>query len=58
LSCQQPKHAYKRASQGHVAKPNHLKRPFNVTQPDYDYYSFGYNLAPSPYPPNNPEQST
>lgn len=31
-SCQQPKHAYKRANQEHVALPNHLARQFNVTQ--------------------------
>jgi putative transposase len=33
-SCQQPKHAYKRATYEHVAIPNHLKRQFNVTQPN------------------------
>jgi putative transposase len=33
-SCQQPKHAYKRATQEHVAIPNHLSREFNVAQPN------------------------
>jgi len=33
-SCQQPKHAYKRATQAHVAIPNHLERQFDVTQPN------------------------
>lgn len=33
-SCQQPKHAYKRATQKPVAIPNHLGREFNVTQPN------------------------
>ena len=33
-SCQQPKHAYKRATHEHVAIPNYLKRQFNVTQPN------------------------
>ena len=34
ISCQQPKHAYKKAKQEHVAIPNHLDRKFNVTQPN------------------------
>ena len=34
VSCQQPKHAYKKAKQEHVQIPNHLNRQFNVTAPD------------------------
>ena len=33
-SCQQPKHAYKKAKKEHVAIPNHLDRNFNVNAPD------------------------
>lgn len=33
-SCQQPKHAYKKAKQEHVEIPNHLDRNFNVKSPD------------------------
>ena len=33
-SCQQPKHAYKKATQEHVAIPNHLNRDFDVTAPN------------------------
>lgn len=33
-SCQQPKHAYKKAKQEHLEIPNHLNREFNVTAPD------------------------
>ena len=33
-SCQQPKHAYKKAKQEHLQIPNHLNREFNVTAPD------------------------
>ena len=33
-SCQQPKHAYKRAKQAHIDIPNHLNRQFDVTQPN------------------------
>jgi len=33
-SCQQPKHAYKKAKQEHIQIPNHLNREFNVTAPD------------------------
>ena len=31
VSCQLPKHAYKKALQSHVAIPNELNRQFNVT---------------------------
>jgi putative transposase len=34
VSCQLPKHAYKRATQEHVAIPNTLDRQFAVTEPD------------------------
>jgi putative transposase len=34
VSCQQPKHAYKKAKQAHIAIPNHLNRAFNVTAPN------------------------
>jgi putative transposase len=34
VSCQRPNHAYKKASQPHVAIPNELNRPFNVTAPN------------------------
>jgi len=34
LSCQLPKHAYKNATQEHVAIPNLLDRQFAVTAPD------------------------
>ncbi len=34
VSCQQPKHAYKKAKQVHIAIPNHLDRAFNVAAPD------------------------
>ncbi len=34
VSCQLPKHAYKRATQEHVATPNTLDRHFAVTEPD------------------------
>ncbi|AVT47091.1 IS3-like element ISSba5 family transposase [Shewanella baltica] len=34
LSCQQPKHSYRKATQEHVAIPNTLNRQFAVTQPD------------------------
>jgi len=33
-SCQQPKHAYKRARQEHIEIPNHLDRQFDVTKPN------------------------
>lgn len=33
-SCQQPAHASKKATQEHVAIPNHLDRDFDVTAPD------------------------
>jgi len=33
-SCQQPKHAYKKAEQEHIAIPNHLNREFDVLSPD------------------------
>lgn len=33
-SCQQPKHAYKKANQEHVVIPNHLNRKFDVVVPD------------------------
>ena len=33
-SCQQPKHAYRKAKQEHIAIPNHLDRQFNVSVPD------------------------
>ena len=34
ISCQQPKHAYKKAKQAHVEIPNRLDRQFDVTQPN------------------------
>ena len=34
VSCQLPKHAYKKATQEHVAIPNTLDRQFAVTEPD------------------------
>lgn len=34
VSCQQPKHAYKKAKQEHVEIPNHLDRQFSVTKPN------------------------
>jgi putative transposase len=34
VSCQLPKHAYKKATQEHVAIPNTLDRQFAVTGPD------------------------
>jgi putative transposase len=34
VSCQLPKHAYKKALQPHVAIPNELNRQFNVTAPN------------------------
>lgn len=34
VSCQLPKHAYKKATQEHVAIPNILDRQFAVTEPD------------------------
>ena len=33
-SCQQPKHAYKKAKQEHAEIPNHLNREFDVSAPD------------------------
>ena len=33
-SCQQPRHAYKKATQEHVAIPNHLDRKFDMDAPD------------------------
>jgi putative transposase len=34
VSCQPPKHAYKKANQEHITTPNHLNREFNVTVPN------------------------
>jgi putative transposase len=34
VSCQQPKHAYKKAKQEHVEIPNHLNRQFDVASPN------------------------
>lgn len=34
VSCQQPKHRYKRGGQEHVAISNHLERQFAVTEPN------------------------
>jgi len=34
VSCQQPKHAYKKAKQEHIEIPNHLDRQFDVTAPN------------------------
>ncbi len=34
VSCQQPKHAYKKAKQEHLKIPNHLNREFDVATPD------------------------
>jgi len=33
VSCQQPKHCYKRAVSEHLAIPNKLNREFNITKP-------------------------
>jgi putative transposase len=33
-SCQQPEHRYKKATQEHIAIPNHLAREFNVDKPN------------------------
>jgi len=33
-SCQQPKHAYKRAEKEHLSIPNHLNREFDVSAPN------------------------
>jgi putative transposase len=37
VSCQLPKHAYKKATQEHVAIPNTLDRQFAVTEPDQSW---------------------
>lgn len=34
ISCQQPRHAYKRAKQEHVTIPNYLDRQFDVSKPN------------------------
>lgn len=34
VSCQTPKHRYKKASQEHIEVPNHLSRQFAVTEPN------------------------
>lgn len=34
VSCQQPKHRYKRGRQEHIAISNHLERQFSVTEPN------------------------
>jgi putative transposase len=34
VSCQLPKHAYKKATQVHLSIPNHLNRQFNVSSPN------------------------
>ena len=34
VSCQLPKHAYKKVLQPHVAIPNHLNRQFDVDEPN------------------------
>lgn len=34
VSCQTPKHRYKKVTQEHVEIPNHLGRQFAVTEPD------------------------
>ncbi|AQS39908.1 integrase family protein [Shewanella psychrophila] len=34
VSCQLPKHSYKRADSEHVEIPNHLSRQFQVTEPN------------------------
>ncbi len=34
MSCQQPKHAYKKADQPHIEIPNHLVRKFDVAAPN------------------------
>lgn len=34
VSCQQPRHAYKKATQAHVEIPNHLNRQFDVIKPN------------------------
>lgn len=34
VSCQQPKHKYKKATQEHFDIPNHLDRQFAVTEPN------------------------
>ncbi|HAS8165279.1 TPA: IS3 family transposase, partial [Vibrio vulnificus] len=34
VSCQEPKHCYRKASQEHIEIPNHLGRQFAVTAPN------------------------
>lgn len=34
ISCQQPKHAYKKVKQEHIEIPNHLDRQFDVSAPN------------------------
>ncbi len=34
VSCQEPKHRYRKASQEHIDVPNHLSRQFAVTAPN------------------------
>lgn len=34
VSCQEPKHRYRKASQEHIEIPNHLGRQFAVTDPN------------------------
>ena len=34
VSCQLPKHAYKRSTQVHLSIANHVNRQFNVSRPD------------------------
>lgn len=34
VSCQMPKHSYKKSGEEHVAIPNHLERQFAVTEPN------------------------
>lgn len=37
VSCQLPKHAYKRANSEHIDIPNHLDRQVQVTEPNQDW---------------------
>lgn len=37
VSCQLPKHKYRKASQEHIEVPNHLNRQFAVTGPNEDW---------------------
>ncbi len=38
VSCQQPRHRYKRSRQEHIVIPNHLERQFAVAEPNQVWY--------------------